>query len=234
MRAAVSTCGGTPTGLLLLNNTRHALTFTSTSTRDKRQVEMAAEEAEDSLTLVVTGGQQQQPEHRSVSLTHHQLFMSTIVYHPCITCLLVQVRTHEDQHGEAAGDGAPRGAAAQGDAQEAQQAQHEGEGHRDRGLRGELSLVRSWSRDPAMLTADWLCQDHDMYAANARGGAEDEAAVTARIRELVFTYLNAVQLLYQSDLLANKLRLVLVRSHWSTAGHVPVLLSDWSRCGWRS
>ena len=51
-----------------------------------------------------------------------------------------------------------------------------------------------------------------MYAANARGGAEDEAAVTARIRELVFTYLNAVQLLYQSDLLANKLRLVLVRS----------------------
>ena len=84
------------------------------------------------------------------------------------------------------------------------------------------------------MTADWLCQDHDMYAANARGGAEDEAAVTARIRELVFTYLNAVQLLYQSDLLANKLRLVLVRSHWSTAGHVPVLLSDWSRCGWRS
>ena len=59
-----------------------------------------------------------------------------------------------------------------------------------------------------------------MYAANARGGDEDEAAVTARIRELVFTYLNAVQLLYQSDLLANKLRLVLVRSHWSTAGHV--------------
>ena len=51
-----------------------------------------------------------------------------------------------------------------------------------------------------------------MYAANARGGDEDEAAVTARIRELVFTYLNAVQLLYQSDLLANKLRLVLVRS----------------------
>ena len=145
MRAAVSTCGGTPTGLLLLNNTRHALTFTSTSSRDKRQVEMATEEPEDSLTLVVTGGQQQQqPEHRSVSLTlHHQLFMSTIVYHPCITCLLVQVRSHEDQHGEVAGDGAPRGAAAQGDAQEAQQAQHEGEGHRDRGLRGELSLVNS-------------------------------------------------------------------------------------------
>ena len=71
MRAAVSTCGDTPTGLLLLNNTRHALTFTSTSSRDKRQVEMAAEEAEDSLTLVVTGGQQQQPEHRSVSLTPH-------------------------------------------------------------------------------------------------------------------------------------------------------------------
>ena len=59
-----------------------------------------------------------------------------------------------------------------------------------------------------------------MYAANARGGDEDEAVVTARIRELVFTYLNAVQLLYQSDLLANKLRLVLVRSHWFTAGHV--------------
>ena len=67
MRAAVSTCGDTPTGLLLLNNTRHALTFTSTS-RDKRQVEMAAE-SEDSLTLVVTGGQQQQPEHRSVGHT---------------------------------------------------------------------------------------------------------------------------------------------------------------------
>ena len=82
MRAAVSTCGDTPTGLLLLNNTRHALTFTSTSSRDKRQVEMAAEEAEDSLTLVVTGGQQQQQtEHRSVSLTHHHM-----VY---ILCILV-------------------------------------------------------------------------------------------------------------------------------------------------
>ena len=87
MRAAVSTCGDSATGLLLLNNTRHTIAFTTTSTsRDKRQVEMAAEEAEDSLTLVVTGGQQQQqPEHRSVSLTpHHGLYLLCIILVPCL------------------------------------------------------------------------------------------------------------------------------------------------------
>ena len=91
MRAAVSTCGDSATGLLLLNNTRHTIAFTSNS-RDKRQVEMAAEEAEDSLTLVVTGGQQQQqPEHRSVSLTPHHLKASNQWFISCL-CIIHVLR----------------------------------------------------------------------------------------------------------------------------------------------
>ena len=50
--------------------------------------------------------------------------------------------------------------------------------------------------------------DYDMYQDNLLA---TEAATTAKIQDLVFTYLNAVQLLYQSSLLTNKLRLVLVR-----------------------
>ena len=50
--------------------------------------------------------------------------------------------------------------------------------------------------------------DHDMYQDNLQA---TEAATTAKIQDLVFTYLNAVQLLYQSSLMTNKLRLVLVR-----------------------
>ena len=50
--------------------------------------------------------------------------------------------------------------------------------------------------------------DYDMYQDNLEA---TEAATTAKIQDLVFTYLNAVQLLYQSSLLTNKLRLVLVR-----------------------
>ena len=50
--------------------------------------------------------------------------------------------------------------------------------------------------------------DHDMYEDNLEA---TEEATTTRIQDLVFTYLNAVQLLYQSSLLTNKLRLVLVR-----------------------
>ena len=50
--------------------------------------------------------------------------------------------------------------------------------------------------------------DYDMYQDNLQASEE---ATTAKIQDLVFTYLNAVQLLYQSSLLTNKLRLVLVR-----------------------
>ena len=45
--------------------------------------------------------------------------------------------------------------------------------------------------------------DYDMYKANGKN--------TEAVQDLVFTYLNAVQMLYQSNLLTNKLRLVLVR-----------------------
>ena len=50
--------------------------------------------------------------------------------------------------------------------------------------------------------------DPQMYEANKQS---TDAATTEKIQDLVFTYLNAVQLLYQSTLLTNKLRLVLVR-----------------------
>ena len=50
--------------------------------------------------------------------------------------------------------------------------------------------------------------DNEMYNANKLA---TEAGTISKIQDLVFTYLNAVQLLYMSDLLTNKLRLVLVR-----------------------
>lgn len=50
--------------------------------------------------------------------------------------------------------------------------------------------------------------DHQMYKDNQEA---TEDATTKKIQGLVFTYLNAVQLLYQSSLLTNNLRLVLVR-----------------------
>ena len=45
--------------------------------------------------------------------------------------------------------------------------------------------------------------DYEMYTANGKK--------TEDVQDLVFTYLNAVQMMYQSSLLTNKLRLVLVR-----------------------
>ena len=45
--------------------------------------------------------------------------------------------------------------------------------------------------------------DYDMYEANGKNAET--------VQDLVFTYLNAVQMMYQSSLLTNKLRLVLVR-----------------------
>ena len=50
--------------------------------------------------------------------------------------------------------------------------------------------------------------DYEMYSNNK---LSNEEATISKIESLVFTYLNAVQLLYSSDLLTNKLRLVLVR-----------------------
>ena len=63
--------------------------------------------------------------------------------------------------------------------------------------------------------------DPQMYEANKQS---TDAATTKKIQDLVFTYLNAVQLLYQSTLLTNKLRLVLVRLDIMTT--FPTGLSD--------
>lgn len=78
--------------------------------------------------------------------------------------------------------------------------------------------------------------DNEMYNANK---LSTEAGTISKIQDLVFTYLNAVQLLYMSDLLTNKLRLVLVRleimttqpSELQTAGgDIESYLENFCRC----
>ena len=73
-------------------------------------------------------------------------------------------------------------------------------------LRREARRSKRSSKERVIEIAVFV--DYDMYQDNLEA---TEAATTAKIQDLVFTYLNAVQLLYQSSLLTNKLRLVLVR-----------------------
>ena len=73
-------------------------------------------------------------------------------------------------------------------------------------LRREARRSKRSSKERVIEIAVFV--DYDMYQDNIE---TTEAATTAKIQDLVFTYLNAVQLLYQSSLLTNKLRLVLVR-----------------------
>ena len=49
--------------------------------------------------------------------------------------------------------------------------------------------------------------DNEMYRSTAAAGGD----TLQRLQDIVFTYLNAVQLLYQSRKLSERLRLVLVR-----------------------
>ena len=78
--------------------------------------------------------------------------------------------------------------------------------------------------------------DNEMYNNNKQG---TEAETVARIQDIVFTYLNAVQLIYQSDKLSHRIRLVVVRleimkdqpNDLSTSdGNIEAYLENFCRC----
>ena len=104
--------------------------------------------------------------------------------------------------------------------------------------RGPRRAKRSVRHTKAIELAVFV--DDDLYAKTTGGGVGGQAAAVARIEEFVFAYLNAVQLLYQSDKLRTKLKIVLVRLEvlttpaWDmdkSGGKIEAYLDSF--CGWQ-